>query len=209
MYLQWLLQREEVLMLFLQRGDNGSSWIMSYWHSVALPFASCNLFINTKSYECLAIPLAPGLAHTGRAQEIDDVCWCLLSVASTNSWWRQFQPSENTTEGFHFFASGKSSSCYLLSLVVDYATDSVLNQWRSSLYSLLAGCYWTLTVSRGAGLSLAGIYFSNTHFLLLEPVQWLLTGSYYMFSPSPEQFCSCWYFWAFFMVSFALSQSFK
>lgn len=161
MYLQWLLQREEVLTLFLQRGDNESSWIMSYCHSVAFPFASCNLFIDTKSYECLAIPLASGLADKRRAQEMDGVCRCLFSLASANSWWKQFQPSENTTEGFHFFASGKSSSCYLLSSVVNYATDSVLSQWRSSLYSLLAGCYWTLTVSRGVGLSLAVFPFTS------------------------------------------------
>jgi len=73
MYLQWLLQRGEALEMFLQREATESSWIISYWHSAAFPSASCNLFINTKSYECLGIPLAPGSTDAGRALEMDDV----------------------------------------------------------------------------------------------------------------------------------------
>lgn len=71
--------------MFLQREATESSCITSYWHSVAFPFASCNLFINTKSYERLGIPLAPGSTDTGRALEMDDVCRHLLSLASANS----------------------------------------------------------------------------------------------------------------------------
>lgn len=60
--------------MFLQRGATESSWIISYWHSAAFPFASYNLFINTQSYECLGIPLAPASTVRGIALEVDDVC---------------------------------------------------------------------------------------------------------------------------------------
>ena len=71
--------------MFLQRGATESSRITSYWHSVAFPFASCNLFTNTKSYEYLGIPLAPGSTDTGRALEVGHVCRHLFSLASANS----------------------------------------------------------------------------------------------------------------------------
>lgn len=78
--------------------------------SLALLFASCKLFINAKPDKCLGIHPVPSSTVTGRAQRWLMAVGTCADWALQTGWWGQSERNENTAEGFHLCAPGKSSS---------------------------------------------------------------------------------------------------